>query len=109
MGLVDLFAIAPFFVNFFAFKPYLSLHTSDTNLLSFLHMSRAVRTLKLLRYSRHTILFSRTLQAATPALKFFFVLSFTILLLSACVVFFLERGGECVGQWALCMAPRSMV
>lgn len=49
------------------------------------------------RYSEHTILFRRTLQASLPALRFFLAISSIVLFIVACVTYFLERGGaRCV-------------
>jgi hypothetical protein len=45
------------------------------------------------RYSEHTVLFRRTLQASLPALRFFVAFSSIILFIVACITFFLERGG----------------
>lgn len=44
------------------------------------------------RYSKHTILFRRTLEASLPALKFFVGISSIILFLVSCIIYFLERG-----------------
>lgn len=99
MGMVDLLTILPWFINRVCFKPLLSLRTSDPSLQEMIHLSRALRLLKLLRYSWQTILFSGTLQASLPALKFFVMMSLIIYLVVAGVIFFLERGGRRVDEW----------
>lgn len=49
MGMIDLFSILPFYINLFAFKPLMSLQTSDPGLKEVMHLSRALRLFKLLR------------------------------------------------------------
>lgn len=118
-GVVDLLSVAPFYVNLFAFEPRLSLQNYDHGVLAAMHFSRSLRLLKLLRcvtvprracdcgsvwwnepsfhqkyrYSEHTVLFRRTLQASLPALRFFVAFSSIILFIVECITFFLERGG----------------
>lgn len=91
MGLVDLASVLPFYIALFAIRPISDLDISNSHTVSLMHLCRAVRTLKLARYSRQSALFLRTLQASYPALRFYFVMSFLTMLLVAALVFFFEK------------------
>jgi hypothetical protein len=68
-----------------------SFRTADPGLYDLTRVFRMLRTLKLLRYSKQAMLFKRTLQASLPALQFFVVMSFIVLLFISTFVFYFMK------------------
>lgn len=109
MGVVDLFSILPFYINLFVVPPVFTTRTDESRVMALMHVTRAIRILKLMRYSNQTTLFARTLQASYPALRFYVVMSFLSLILVAAFIFYFEKVCARVAWNRTCMWGHGML